>query len=256
MKIAVFIKQVPDTSDVKWTKDNNIDRVNMESIINPADKCAIEAALRLKDIIQTEITAVTMGPSKSINVLEEAVAMGVDDAVLLSDSKFSGSDTCATSRVLSSFIKEKLPDVDLLLFGQSAIDGETGQTGFSTAKRLDFPSFANVTGIIELTDTNITVVSENDTEILTAKIALPCAICINNYPHKPRLPKIDGYIKSQKFDYKCYNMYDLNIDENTVGVKGSPTYVSKIYKTEALKQTKMLESSDMEGLLKEIKEAL
>lgn len=250
----MFIKQVPDTSDVKWTKDNNIDRVNMESIINPADKTAIETALRLKDTFEAEITAVTMGPSKSKNVLEEAVAMGVDDAVLLCDSKFAGSDTCATSKVLASFIKEKLPDVNLIIFGQSAADGETGQTGYSTAKRLNFPSLGNVSDITEVTDTHITAVSETDTEILTAKILMPCAICINNFHHKPRLPKIDGYIKSQKFNYKIYNIYDLNLDENSAGVKGSPTYVSKIYRSASLKNIKMLEDSDIKGLLKEIKE--
>ena len=113
MNIVVFVKQVPDTNDVKWTENNNIDRTNMESVINPADKQALEAALFIKDRYGANITAVTMGPSKSIEVLKEAISMGVDDAFLLCDAKFAGSDTCATSKVLSAAIKEKLPQTDL-----------------------------------------------------------------------------------------------------------------------------------------------
>ena len=128
MKIAVFIKQVPDTNDVKWTVNNNIDRSRMDSIINPVDKQAIEAGLYFKDNFGAYLTAITMGPDKSKEVLYEALAMGVDDAVLLSDPKFSGSDTCATSRVLAAFIEEKYKNPDIIIFGQSAIDGETSQT--------------------------------------------------------------------------------------------------------------------------------
>ena len=125
MKIVVFIKQVPDTTDVKWTKDNNIDRTQMESIMNPVDKQAVELALKLKEQYNSTITAITMGPNKAIEVLKESVAMGVDDAVLLCDPKFAGSDTCATSKVLASAIKEKFPDTDLILFGQSTLGGNT-----------------------------------------------------------------------------------------------------------------------------------
>ena len=116
MNIVVFIKQVPDTNDVKWTRDNNIDRTKMESIMNPVDKQAVEAALRLKEQYNAHTVAITMGPSKAVEVLKEAIAMGIDDACLLCDPKFAGSDTCATSKVLSSVIKEKFPETDLIFF--------------------------------------------------------------------------------------------------------------------------------------------
>ena len=144
MNIVVFVKQVPDTNDVKWTENNNIDRTNMESVINPADRQALEAALILKDRYGATISAIAMGPAKAVEVLKEAIAMGVDDAFLLCDSKFAGSDTCATSKVLAAAVKEKLPQTDLILFGQTAIDGETGQTGPSTATRLGLTSIYNV----------------------------------------------------------------------------------------------------------------
>ena len=123
MNIVVFIKQVPDTTDVKWTANNNIDRANTESVLNPVDKEALEAAIKLKEKYNAKVTAVSMGPNKAIEVLKEAIALGADDAALLNDSKFIGSDTCATSKVLASAVKAKFSSADLLLFGQSASDG-------------------------------------------------------------------------------------------------------------------------------------
>ncbi len=148
----MFIKQVPDTNDVKWTPNNNIDRTQMESIMNPVDKQAIETALRLKDSYTAHTAAITMGPMKSVEILKEAIAMGIDDAVLLCDSKFAGSDTCATSKVLASVVNEKFPDTNLILFGQSAIDGETSQTGPSTAVRLNMPCISHVNEITDISD--------------------------------------------------------------------------------------------------------
>lgn len=256
MNIVVFVKQVPDTNDVKWTENNNIDRTNMESVINPADRQALEAALILKDRYGANVTAVTMGPSKSVEVLKEAVAMGVDEAFLLCDSKFAGSDTCATSKVLAAAVKEKLPNTDLILFGQTAIDGETGQTGTSTATRLGLTAISNVVEIIEINENSITVNTETEKEKITLKTNLPCALCINNYVFKPRVPRINGYIKAQDYNYKSYNIYDLNLDANETGVKGSPTYVSKVFKNQEGRKCKLLNFED-EGCIKNaIKEIL
>lgn len=256
MNIVVFIKQVPDTNDVKWTENNNIDRTNMESVINPADKQALEAALTIKEKIEANITAVTMGPNKAIAVLKEAIAMGIDDAILLCDSKFAGSDTCATSKVLASVIKEKLPQTDLILFGQTAIDGETGQTGLSTATRLNFGCVSNISEIIEIDANAITVARENEEEKITLKIEIPCAICINNFVFKPRIPRINGYMKAQDFECKTYNMTDLNLSQEKIGVKGSPTYVSKVFKNEDGRNCKFIDIENEDCIKEIIKEIL
>ena len=257
MNIVVFVKQVPDTNDVKWTENNNIDRTNMESVTNPADRQALEAALILKDRYSATITAVTMGPAKSVEVLKEAIAMGIDEAFLLCDSKFAGSDTCATSKVLTAAVKEKLPKTDLILFGQTAIDGETGQTGPSTATRLGLTSISNVVEIVEVSETSITVNTETEKEKVTLKTSIPCALCINNYIFKPRVPKINGYMRAQDYDYKTYSIYDLNLQADETGVKGSPTYVSKVFKNKEGRNGKLLNYEDdgcLETLKKEILE--
>ncbi|MBQ8887167.1 MAG: electron transfer flavoprotein subunit beta/FixA family protein [Candidatus Gastranaerophilales bacterium] len=256
MNIVVFIKQVPDTTDVKWTKDNNIDRTQMESIMNPVDKQAVELALNLKEQFNAKIIAITMGPNKAIEVLKEAIAMGVDDAVLLCDPKFAGSDTCATSKVLSSVIKEKFPETNLILFGQSAIDGETSQTGTSTAVRLNMPFISHVKEIIGIEENIVTVNSETETEKKTYKVNLPAVLCVNNYVLPPRIPRINGYIKAQDYNYKTYNLYELNLMDNETGVKGSPTYVSKVYKTNDTRSCELMESDYEYSVITTIKEVM
>ncbi len=252
MNIVVFIKQVPDTNDVKWTQNNNIDRTKMDSIINPVDKQAIEAALRLKEAYSANITAITMGPSKSLEVLKEAMALGVDDAAILSDSKFSGSDTCATSKVLAAAVKEKFPDTDLVLFGQSAIDGETSQTGPSTAVRLGYPFVCHVNEIVEINNDKIIINTETETYKEVLEIQMPAVLCISNYVFKPRIPKINGYIRSQDYNYKSYNIYELNIPETQTGVKGSPTYVSNVYKRDDSRDCRMIYAKDNDNFANEI----
>jgi electron transfer flavoprotein beta subunit len=256
----VFIKQVPDTNDVKWTQNNNIDRTKMDSILNPVDKQAIQAALNLKEQYGVHTTAVTMGPNKSIEVLKEAVAMGIDDAALLCDPQFAGSDTCATSRVLSAAIKEKFPDTDLILFGQSAIDGETSQTGPSTAARLEMPFACHVNEIVELKEDVITVKTENETEKNMYNIKLPAVLCINNYVFLPELPRINGYIKAHDYNYKTYNIFELRIKAGLTGVKGSPTFVHSVYKTEEHRNCNIINTAENKeyayDVIKQIKETM
>lgn len=254
----MFIKQVPDTNDVKWTENNNIDRSKMECIMNPVDKQALEASLRIKECKGAAVYAVTMGPEKAKNILEEAIAMGVDDAFLLCDSKFAGSDTLATSKILSAAIKELIPDTDLIICGQSAIDGETGQTGFCTAARLNMPCTGGVSEILELTDDSITVLSETENNKITCKMNLPAFICINNYIYKPRIPKIGGYINAQNYNYKVYNIYDLNLRDNETGFKGSPTYVSRVFKNEDTRNGIVFDANSVpvSEIYKEIKKVL
>lgn len=258
LKIAVFIKQVPDTTDVKWTPNNNIDRSKMDSVLNPVDKEAIEAALRIKEQHGAKVTVITMGPKKAEDILKEAVAMGADDAFLLCDSKFAGSDTLATSKILSASIRELLPDTDIIIFGQSAADGETGQTGPCVAARLNMPCIGHVSEIVEISDNYLIVISECEKESTTFKITLPAVICIHNYIFPPRIPRVCGYMNAQDYNYITYNMYDINIMEQDAGLKGSPTYVSKVFKCEDTRNGKVYNSdeTDFQEIYKEIKKVL
>lgn len=245
LNIAVFIKQVPDTDDVKWTANNNIDRTQTESIMNPVDRQAIEAALRIKEKVGGKVTVMTMGPAKAQKVLEEAIATGADEAYLLYDSQFAGSDTQATSTVLARAVQKKLPDCKLMIFGQTAIDGETGQTGVSTAVKSGFPFVTNVTSIVDVTEDFIEVVSETESEKSTLKVKLPAAICVNNFEFRPRIPKIIGYINAKDYYYNILNSIDLELAKDETGVKGSPTRVCKAYKTDVKRNCKILSGDNI-----------
>ncbi len=231
LNIVVFIKQVPDTNDIKWTENNTIDRNGLESILNPKDGSALEMALKLKDRYGAKVTAVTMGPFQAENVLRLALAMGADDAYLLTDRKFSGADTVATARVLAQIIKDKLTDTDLIICGQVAIDGETGQTGPSIAAQLNFPQITWVEDIVMYEDNKLTIKRETEKYTETLAVSLPLLVCVNSNI-EPRLPKIDGYIKAQQFHYNSISLEGLNLSAEEVGLKGSPTYVSKVFKPE------------------------
>ena len=231
LNIVVFIKQVPDTNDIKWTENNTIDRNGLESILNPKDGSALEMALKLKDRYGAKVTAVTMGPFQAENVLRLAIAMGADDAYLLTDRKFSGADTVATARVLAQIIKDKLTDTDLIICGQVAIDGETGQTGPSIAAQLNFPQITWVEDIVMYEDNKLTIKRETEKYTETLAVSLPLLVCVNSNI-EPRLPKIDGYIKAQQFHYNSISLEGLNLSAEEVGLKGSPTYVSKVFKPE------------------------
>lgn len=258
MNITVFIKQIPDTNDVKWTENNNIDRIQTDSIMNPVDKTAIEAALRIKEANNSKITIVTMGPKKAEAVLKEAIAMGADEAILLCDSKFAGSDTLATSKILAASIKEILPDTDILIFGKSAADGETGQTGPCVAARLNIPFISDITDIIEITDKDITVNSETENEKNIIKCQYPLVLCINNYIYKPRLPRIAGYIKAKDYIYKTFTIEDLKLTSGETGIKGSPTYVSQIFKCEDTRNGKIFDykTTDFTQIYEEIQKVI
>ncbi len=139
MKIVVCVKQVPDTSDIKWTENNTMIREGVESIMNPFDEYAVETAIRIKEANpDSTITAITMGLPQAKDVLKRSIAMGADEAILLTDKKFAGADTWATSYTLAKAIKEKIGDYDLIICGQYAIDGDTAQTGPELLNILEF----------------------------------------------------------------------------------------------------------------------
>lgn len=233
MKIALCIKQVPDTADIKWTENNTIQREGVESIINPFDSYAIETAVRLKEKIKdVHITAISMGPPQAVEILKKAISMGVDEGFLVSDRKFAGADTVATSRTLAAAIKEKISDVDLIICGQFATDGDTAQTGPSIAQHLNFAQVTYVKEITEYKDNTLTVKREVEDGVETLNVKLPTVLCMLKTDYEPRRPLISGFVKAHEARINSYSMEDINLSAEEVGMKGSPTYVSKAFRPE------------------------
>lgn len=231
MKIALCIKQVPDTSDIKWTEHNTIKREGVESIINPYDVYAIESALQIKRVCtDVEVTVITMGPAQAEDMLRKAIALGIDKGALVTDRKFAGADTYATGKTLAQSIKTIVPDFDIVICGQFAIDGDTAQTGPSIANHLNIPQITFVKEVVECNDKYIIVKRQADDGIETLKAPLPVLLCVLQGYQEPTRAKINGYIKAQKAEIKTYTLEDIGLTAEDVGLKGSPTYVSKAFR--------------------------
>ena len=232
MKIALCVKQVPDTSDIKWTENNTMQREGVESIINPYDVYAVEIALKLKRIYGAEITVFTMGPLQAEDMLKDILALGCDNGVLISDRKFAGADTYATGKTLSAAIKKVLPDFDLILCGQFAIDGDTAQTGPCVAGMLNIPQVTYVKDV-ENVDGNVLFAKRVIDEGLEfISVQTPVLICILKSEFEPTRATIDGIIEAQDKKIKLLSLEDLGLDADSVGLKGSPTYVAKAFRPE------------------------
>ena len=232
MKIALCVKQVPDTSDIKWTENNTMKREGVESILNPYDVYALELARKLKEKYGAEITVFTMGVMQASDMLKNIVALGADRGVLISDKKFAGADTYATGKTLSAAIKKVLPDFDLIVCGQFAIDGDTAQTGPCIAAMLDIPQITYVKSVIEFDENTLTVERFLDDGIENVKVKLPALICVLQDTFEPARARIDDIIRAQDSEIKHITFDDLDIPAEDVGIKGSPTYVSKAFRRE------------------------
>ncbi len=244
MKILVCIKQVPDTTDIKWTENNTIQREGVESIINPYDVYALETALKLKKILNAEITVLSMGPNQAEDILRKALAIGCDNAVLLSDKKFAGADTYATGKTIAEAIKAKIPDFDLIICGQFAIDGDTAQTGPTIANNLDIPQVTYVKDVLECSMQHLTVKREIEEGTEIVKVLLPALICILKGYEEPTRPTINGIIKAQDSKITVYSHEDIGLAPEETGLRGSPTYVSKAFRPETKGQCVFVKSSD------------
>lgn len=231
MKIIVCIKQVPDTTDIKWTENNTIQREGVESVINPFDVYAIEKALQIKKALDNvEITVLTMGPKQAEDILRKAIASGCDSAVLVSDKKFAGADTYATAKTLSAAIKTKLSDFDLIICGQFAVDGDTAQTGPEIAAQLDIPQITYVKNIDRIEEKSMYAQRELEDGIENVKIDFPSLICVvKNFDNLTR-PTINGFKKAQNLEIENLSMENVGLTPEDVGIKGSPTFVSKAFR--------------------------
>lgn len=240
MNIIVCIKQVPDTTNVKIDpKTNTLIREGVASIINPFDENAIEEALRLRDSHGGKITVITMGPPQATEALKQSIAMGADEAILLSDRSFAGADTWATSYTLSQAIK-KIGVYDLVLFGKQAIDGDTAQVGPGVAEFLDIPQ---ITFAIKVEAENgkvrIRRQLEESTEII--ETSTPAAVTVVKQINEPRLASLKGQMRAKKAEIPVWTAKDINADEKNIGLNGSPTQVVKIFTPPPRGKSEMIE---------------
>lgn len=229
MHIIVPIKQVPETSNVKMDPETGtMLRTAVEGIINPLDLFAIEAALRLREAKGGSVTTISMGPLKAETALRDALAMGCDRAVLLSDRRFAGSDTWATAYVLALTI-QKLAPFDLVICGERATDGETGQVGPGIAAYLDLPLATYISHVIEAGDDFLRLERMVEGGCEQVWSSLPMVIAVLKEVGVPRLGSVRSKLQSRKAEIPIWGPDEVGCREEWIGLKGSPTRVVKIY---------------------------
>ena len=229
MKIVVCIKQVPDTKGgVKFNPDGTLDRSAMLAIMNPDDKAGLEAALRLKDQYGAEVTVVTMGLPKAEEVLREAMAMGADAGVLVTDRVLGGADTWATSQTLAGALRNM--EYDLIITGRQAIDGDTAQVGPQISEHLNIPviSYAQEIKEINLDEKYIIVERQYDDSYHVIKAKLPCLLTALAELNEPRFMTPGGIFDAYAKDITVWGRKDLkDVEDSNLGLKGSPTQIAK-----------------------------
>jgi electron transfer flavoprotein beta subunit len=249
MKIIVSIKQVPDTSGkVAVNPDGTLNRASMQTITNPDDMNALEAALKLKDETGCKVIVVTMGPPPAAGMLREALAMGADEAVLVSAREFGGSDTYATSQILAAAINKVGVDADdIVMCGRQAIDGDTAQVGPQIAEKLHLPQITYAADIAKEGNT-VTVKRMLEDGYMTIKTNTPCLLTCIKELNNPRYMSVSGIFEAYgkpltTYDYEALKDDPL-IDATTIGLKGSPTNIFKSFTPPQKGAGMMLEGAD------------
>ncbi len=253
MNIVVCIKQVPDTTEVRIDpKTNTLIREGVASIINPFDLYAIEEGVRLKEKFGGKVTVISMGPKQVENALREAISLGADEAVLMSDRAFAGSDTLATSLALSEGIRKT--GFDVIICGKQAIDGDTAQVGPGIAAHLDIPQITYVKKIESINDGKILAERMVEEGYEVVESTLPVLITVVKEINEPRLPSLKGKMKAKKTEIKIITSEDLGIDKTKIGLDGSPTWVMKIFTPPKKEGGKIFEGSTEEVVAKLVSE--
>ena len=236
MNIVVCLKQVPGTTQVKIDPaTNTLIRQGIENIINPFDTYAIEEGVRLRERFGGKVTAISMGPPQAETALREAVSLGADEGILLSDSAFAGADTWATSYTLSVALR-KLGQYDLIVCGRQTLDGDTGQVGPQLAEMLAVPFLAYVSQIEEVADGGVRVrrMVEDGYEIIASP--LPAVITVVKEINTPRLPSLRGIARSKSATIPVWDSKELNVEPDKVGLSGSFTRVVRVFSPERVCQ--------------------
>ena len=251
MNIIVLIKQVPDMEKVKFDREKGrIDRASAGAEINPFDLNALEAAIEISEKTDGKVIAVSMGPPQGEDSLREAIARGADEAILLSDIKFGGSDVKATSNVLSAAIK-KIGNYDLVIAGIQTVDGDTGQVGPEVAGYLGIPHISNVENIKDYNENNIDVICNVWEGLYLKRGKYPILTTVTKDVNVPRLPSFKNKMKARKAEITKWGYEDLKeiIDESKIGIKGSGTKVKKIdVPLQTKRECKMFKDNDGEAI--------
>lgn len=254
MYIVVPIKQVPETSNVQMDRETGtMIRSASEAIVNPLDLYALETALQIKERAGGRITVITMGPLGAAKVLKEAIAMGCDDAIHLSDRAFGGSDTWATSYTIASAIK-KLGSVDMVIAGERATDGDTGQVGPGLASWLDMSLVTYASHIEKVTDTYLIAERLLEDGYQKVKATLPAVLTVVKEMAIPRLPTLKGKKRAMQMTIPVLGAKDLGLENDNLGLLGSPTRVVKIETPKISRSCTVIKASDdssiQEGVVK------
>jgi len=257
MKIVVCIKQVPATHDVKIDPETKrIVREGIKAILNPFDTYAVEEGVQLRDKFRGEAIALSMGPPKAEASLREAISVGVDRAILLSDRAFGGSDTWATSYVLAKAI-EKIGGVDLVICGKQAIDGDTAQVGPGIAAHLGWLQATYVMAVEKISSSSIRVKRMHEDGYDICEMPFPAVITVVKDINTPRVPSLKGCLASKKYEIPVWKPDDIDADTSKIGLDGSPTRVVKTQPPPPRHtRTKKIEGSSIEcaqTLLRELR---
>jgi electron transfer flavoprotein beta subunit len=243
MKIIVCVKQVPDAKDVRLDpKTNTLAREGVESIMNPFDRHALEAAVALKEQYGGTVTAITMGPPQAEETLRDAVACGADEGVLVSDRAFAGADTWATSYTLAKAV-EHLGEFDLIVCGKQAIDGDTAQVGPGLAQRLDIPFVAYARKVNECVDGVIRLERLMDDGYDEIEMPMPALMTVVKEINEPRVPSLKGKMKAKKMQATVLTAEDIGAVTECLGLQGSTTQVVKVFSPQFTADRSMLEGT-------------
>ena len=250
MKVLVCVKQVPDTSGKIAVKpDGTLDRASMQTIINPDDMNAVEAALKLKDDTGCKVVVVTMGPPPAEGMLREIMAMGADEAYLISGREFGGSDTYATSQIIAAGLDTiGIEKDDIVMCGRQAIDGDTAQVGPQIAEKLHLPQITYAADIQKKGD-KLTVKRMLEDGYMMLTTQTPCLITCIKELNEPRYMTVSGIFETYSkpmtvLDYEALKDHPL-IDATTIGLKGSPTNILTSFTPPQKGAGQMLEGNDM-----------
>ena len=254
LSIIVLIKQVPDIEKVKFDfKTGRLDRSSASAVINPFDLNALEVAAQIKEKIGAVVTAISMGPKNAEKSLRDAIARGADRAILLTDIRFAGADTLATSYTLASAIK-KLESFDLVICGEKTIDGDTAQVGPEVAEFLGIPHVAYVEEIREVNEDRILVKSKMGESYYLIALRFPGLITVTKDVNTPRLPTLRDKIRSRKSEIIVWNADSLSdvAEIDRFGISGSPTTVAKVYAPHTEKRKSLILKGDIEDAARKV----
>lgn len=240
MNIVVCIKQVPDTTEIKLDPvTGTLIRDGVPSIMNPDDKGGLETALRLKDQYGAHVTVITMGPPQADDILREAFAMGVDRAIHLSDRKFAGADTLATSNAIAGALR--MIDFDLLITGRQAIDGDTAQVGPQIAEHLDLPQVTYMEDLKYDGVKTFTIKKFTEEGYQMVRVDAPCVVTVLASACKARYMSVKGIVEAYNREVEVWNFSNISVDEAKLGLNGSPTRVFKSFTKGAKSAGKVFE---------------